>query len=277
MGIVDHGRTAVGRTHEFEPPAHGPEAAHRRQHLAAVGAQQQCGAVDGQQVRGVEPAEKSDPHLVAAQTQQHAVEVLFQYAPREVGGRPERIGCHPCTGILHHDAAVAVVGVRQGESPGGQTVEKELLGLDIGGEGLVVVEMVVGDVGEDAPFEMQAADALLHDGVRRHLHEAIGAARVDHFAHQRVEPDHVGRGMRRRDAPFAHTVDDRRNQSRLVTQPAEEVVEQRGDGGLAVGAGDAHQMQFAAGMIVEGGRHVGHRRMGVGHRDVAHPFGQRFG
>ena len=124
---------------------------------------------------------------------------------------------------------------------------------------------------------MQAADALLHDGVRRHLHEAIGAARVDHFAHQRVEPDHVGRGMRRRDAPFAHAVDDRRNQSRLVTQPAEEVVEQRGDGGLAVGAGDAHQMQFAAGMIVEGGRHVGHRRMGVGHRDVAHPFGQRFG
>ena len=36
-------------------------------------------------------------------------------------------------------------------------------------------------------------------------------------------------------------------------------------------------MQFAAGMILEGGRHVGHRRMGVGHRDVAHPFGQRFG
>ena len=165
MGIVDHGRAAVGRTHEFEPPAHGPEAAHRRQHLAAVGAQQQCGAVDGQQVRGVEPAEKSDPHLVAAQTQQHAVEVLFQYTPREVGGRPERIGGHPCTGILHHDAAVAVVGVRQGESPGGQTVEKELLGLDIGGEGLVVVEMVVGDVGEDAPFEMQAADARITSGV----------------------------------------------------------------------------------------------------------------
>ena len=122
-----------------------------------------------------------------------------------------------------YDAAVAVVGVRQGESPGGQTVEKELLGLDIGGEGLVVVEMVVGDVGEDAPFEMQAADTLLHDGVRRHLHEAIGAARVDHFAHQRVEPDHVGRGMRRRDAPFAPAVDDRRNQSRLVTQPAEDL------------------------------------------------------
>lgn len=215
MRIVDDGRGSVLRPHEFEAPAHGMEHAHGTQHFGAVESQQYRGAVDGQQVIGVEASYEPDPDLLPVDAQQHAVDVHLDYLAAEIGHRAQRIGVYPGCGVLHHDAAVFVVGVRQGEGILGEGVEEEFFGADVFGEGLVVVEMVVGDVREDAAREMQSPRALLHDGMRRTLHETVFAPFVGHLAHHGVQPHGVGRGVGRLDDAFADFVDDRRDQPAL--------------------------------------------------------------
>ena len=133
------------------------------------------------------------------------------------------------------------------------------------------------DVREDASGEVQTACALLDDGVRRALHEAVVAACIDHPAHQGVQADGVGRRVRRLDFAAVDAVDDRRDQPRAVAQRAHQVVEQRCGSRLAVGAGDAHEPQLAARVVVEGRGHVGHGPRGIRHADVGDPRGGHFG
>lgn len=154
---------------------------------------------------------------------------------------------------MHHDPAVAVVDVHQRESLLREIVEEEFLGADVLGESLVVVQVVVGDVREDAAREMQSSDALLHDGVRGDLHEAVFAPGFDHAGHHLVQADGVGGGVGRFDAFGVDAVNDRRDQADLVAQPPEEVVEQGDGGGFAVGARDTDQFELTARVAVECG------------------------
>ena len=128
--------------------------------------------------------------------------------------------------------------------------------------------MVVGDVREDPAGEVETADALLDDGVRRALHEAVLAAGVDHLTHHGVQANGIGRRVRGLDLASVDAVDDRRDQSGTVAQTAHQVVEQRDGRGLAVGSRDAHQPQFAAREVVEGRGQIGHRPRRIPHHDI---------
>ena len=72
-------------------------------------------------------------------------------------------------------------------------------------------------------------------------------------------------------------VNDRRDQTDLVAQAPEEVVEQGDGGGFAVGARDADQFELTARVAVECGGHVGHRGVGIRYDDVADRRGEVFG
>ena len=63
--------------------------------------------------------------------------------------------------VLKHYGAVAVVAVHYCKGLLGEGVEEEFLAADIFGEGLVVVQMVVGKVGENSGGELQAAYSVL--------------------------------------------------------------------------------------------------------------------
>ena len=277
MGVVDDGRGAVRRPHELEASARGVQRARRAQHFRAVEAQQYGRAVDREQVVGVETAYEPDPYLLSVDAQQHAVDVHLDDFAAEVRHCAQRIGVYGGGRVLHHHAAVAVVDVCQGESLCAESVEEEFLGADVFGEGLVVVEVVVRDVREDAAREVQAPRAFLYDGVRRTLHETVFAPLVGHLPHHGVQPHGVGCGVRRFDGAVADFVDHRRNQPGLVAQRPHQIVEQRHGRGLAVGAGDAHEFQFAARVAVESRRHVGQRPGGVGNHGVGYPVGRLFG
>ncbi len=271
VGVIDHGGGAVVRTHVLEAPVHRAQRAQQAQHLLLRLAQQQRRGVDREQVARIEPPEQSGPHLAAVDAQQHAVGVLLHDLAAEVGRRAQREGADRGARVLHHHLAVA------GERPAGQGVEERLLGPQVLREGLMVVEVVVREVGEDAAREVQAPDAVLHDGVRRALHEAVAAPGIDHLAEQGVEPDGVRRGVRGLGAARAHAVDDRRNEPRLVAQSPEQLVEERGRGGLAVGARNAHQLELAARVAVPRRGQVGHRGVRVLHLDVGHALVRRSG
>ena len=141
----------------------------------------------------------------------------------------------------------------------GQGIEEGLLGVAVVLEGLVIVHVVACQIGEDASGKRQPGDALLCHAVAAHLHECILAALVGHLSQQAVECDGVGRGHLRRHGFSVDIVADGAAQSALVAQSAKHVVEQGGDGGLAVCAGDSHQLQPACGIAIElGGQHACH-------------------
>ena len=111
----------------------------------------------------------------------------------EVGCGAKRIGQLAGGRVLQHDGARLVVGVSQCEGLGGQGVEETLLGAEVILDRLVIVQMIAGEVGEDAGGVVQSGDALLIDRMRAHLHEDVRTSGLGHASDQRVQCDGVGR------------------------------------------------------------------------------------
>ena len=62
-----------------------------------------------------------------------------------------------------------------------QAVEQQFFRADVVVKRAVVVQVVVGDVGENGPGKTSSSHAALHQSVRTHLHEGIFATGVHHF------------------------------------------------------------------------------------------------
>ena len=220
-------------------------------------------------------SDETGPHLRAVEVDEHSFQALLDDLAAEVGHPLAGVGFHLRAGVLHHHLAVAVVHVDQGEGRCGEIVEEAFLAVAVGGEGLVVVQVVVRQVGEDGDLEFQAGDPLLVHGVGTDLHEAVGAALVRHPGEQAVELDGVGGGVGGLQPLAVDVVGDGGDQAAAPAQVGEQVVEQRDGGRLAVGPGDAHQMQFA-GRVVEpvvGGQRQGAAAVGYFHQgDAFHRF-----
>ena len=217
VGIVHHHRHAVVRAEPLEASRHGHEAAQRQGGLGGGSTHQAQGAVDGQQVVAVELAGEVGLHLDAVDAHQGAVDAVFDVAAAEVGVSAHRVGVAGGAGVLQHHQAVRVVGVDEGPGRGGEVVEQTLLGGEVGVEGFVVVEVVAGEVGEDAAGEVQAGGALLHLTVARALHGGEGAALVHHHRQQAVYLQGRGCGVGGGEALVADAVLDGTEQSGLMS------------------------------------------------------------
>ena len=102
------------------------------------------------------------------------------------------IGVHRAFGVLEHDVRPIVVRV----DDAGVTLRKQLrLGRGIRLHGLVKVQMILRQVREDAHPEADALHAVQHERVRRHLHDRVRAAGVDHSAQELLQLIGVGRGV----------------------------------------------------------------------------------
>ena len=202
---------------------------------------------------------------------------MFEDAALEVGHRAKRVGVNRGVGVLCHHQSVLVVKVGEHKGVAWQGVEEGFLGAEVGIDGLVVVKMVAGEVGEDSSCEGQPADAVLGDGVRRALHKGVLAAFVGHTAEQTVEGDGIGRSVVGGDGLVVDVVADGAEQACLVSEGTEHLVEQRGNGGLAVGACDAHKTQAARGIAEERGGYGSDGGFAVGYTDVGDTFSQRVG
>ena len=143
--------------------------------------------------------------------------------------------------------------------------------------------MVAGEVGEHAAGEVQAGYAALGAGMAAHLHGGEGAAGVDHLGQQGVEFERVGGGVGGGHGAVVDAVDHGAEQAGALAAHAGHVVEQGGDGGLAVGAGDAYERKAARGVAVpcrgEAAEGFGRAAGGAHECSVARggAFGQRVG
>ena len=186
VGIVDDGGDALAAD-VLETAGSGLEERQQTHRFGGLDARQHGGTVDGQEVVGVEASHQAAPQFVAVDIQMHPFEAFLQHPAMEIAQVVQAVGVHLGAGVLHHHPAVPVVDI--GESPcrRGEGVEEALLGGDVVGHRLVEVEVVVGDVAENGTGEFQTCYALLHHGMRAHLHETEPASRLHHAAQQPVE------------------------------------------------------------------------------------------
>ena len=194
----------------------------------------------------------------------------------EIGERLQRVSLDLRAGILHHHHAVAVVGIGQRERSLRQRVEQHFFGPDVLSERMMIIQMVVGNVAENGADERESLDAVLHEAVRTDFHKTVFASAFDHFGHHAIQPDAVGRRMGRFALFGIDAVGYGRNQSHLISQPAEQPVQQRRRRGFPVGSGYTHQFQITARMSVKGRRDAPQRNRRIRHPHIGHPTAQLF-
>ena len=189
-------------------------------------------------------ADQAGPDFLAVDPQEHPVETLLEDAAGVVRGVFAGEGDDLRGGVLDHHGAVLVVEVDQRDGVLAELVEEAFLAAEILGEGLVVVEVVVRQVGEDGDLEAEARDAFLLDADRADFHEAVFAAGGDHLCEEGVQRDRVGGRVGGLAAAASDKVGNRGEQAAAISETAEEVIEERDRGGLPVGAGDADEGQL---------------------------------
>ena len=187
---------------------------------------------------------------MAVEAEECAVEALLDDAAAEIGLAAQGVCLAVGACVLQHHGPVAVVGIGQCEGSGGEGVKEHLLCGDVCLEGLVIVEVVAGKVGEYASPECQSGYAVLVCGMRAHLHRGIAASGFDHLCEQTVDGDGVGCGVVGGIGCGVDIVADRREESGLISHQACHLVDEGRCRGLAVGAGDAHEAQLARGVVI---------------------------
>ena len=117
----------------------------------------------------------------------------------------------------------------------------------------MVVEVILGEVGEYGAAEAAARHPLLIEGMGAHLHRSQPGAGRHRRRQLALQPIGEGRGVLGGDAVARPAVHQGAEQGRRLSGGAGQMLNQIGGGGLAVGAGDADQTQLPARLVPEGG------------------------
>ncbi len=168
-----------------------------------------------------------------------------------LAGRGDHVRRRRIVGVDHRDA---IVGQVVGEQP--------RLGRAVGVHVAVDVEVVLGQVGERAHAKAQPGHPVHRQRRARHLHDRVAAAGIGHGSKGPVEDARRRRGVRRVDGAPAEAVADGAQHAGRRARRLEDRLEQEGDGGLAVGSGDADQLQ-PVGRVAGHPRHQHAERLGA--------------
>ena len=122
--------------------------------------------------------------------------------------------------ILHHDRPPLVIGIDQCKCCIRQLIKKLFFGRDVGRKGSVIVEVIMGHIGENPTFEIQPCDSSLIHSMRTHLHKGMRAACLYHTRQQFLQTDCIRGCVQRRFYQRSYPVFNCRNQPASIAQPA---------------------------------------------------------
>ena len=265
MGIVDDDREVPRSADVLQPSGGGREVGEGDQDFIDRGSEAHGRRVDRQEVVGVVGPHEAGPGLFAVDAEKHPLETLLEDAGRVVRQALAGVGDHFRGGVLDHHGTVLVIHVDDGVCLLGEVVEEQLLTAEVFGEGLVVIQVVVREVGEDAGGELQSGDPLLLHADGAHFHEAVAASGLHHLRQEAVDRDGVSRGIGGLQPLVVHIVGNRGQEAGGMAHRLEQAVQQ-GDGRrLPVRPGDSHQRQLPGRMPVERVRRHRHRVPAVLH------------
>ena len=244
MGVIDiNTRAILARARKLHPAAHAGQLWQHMKHIARRAA---CGNHQGGRKRHIfrlKAANKVQMHLIGRalpvkpQVLTLGVKALAQnaqIAALAMANRDQALpACHRDIGDI--DAA-RIVHIDHGGAIFGQNpIKQRGFGGEIGVKGVVIVQMVLGKVGEPRRAQAHPVQTALVQPVRRGLHRgmghAIGGGKCQHL----VQGDRVGRGMRRGRAPGAFHPGGA-NVDRRLAQRHPDLPRKGRDRGFAIGA-----------------------------------------
>ena len=262
--VVDQHRERLAGVDPLEPARHGRHIAQPPSDDAEGLAERACRGRGGECVPDVHRAEQRELGIVSlprAPVDEHepgAVRAVAHVFHAHVGGRL-------VARVRHHVEAqraratrdlttVIVVEVGDGH-PAAVGDEQARLGLEIGGERAVVVEVVVREIGEARRREPRAVDPVLRERVRRHLHRDGANALVAHAGQQRLEIGGLGGRQPDGHDAVADAGAGGPDQAGPLPRRRRDRVQEVGGGGLAVGPRDADAPQRARWVALDARRH----------------------
>ena len=113
----------------------------------------------------------------------------------------------------------------------------------------MVIEVVLGEVGEHGSREAAASHTLLRQGVGTHFHRRQAAAGGGRLGKLPLQEIGKGRGVGGRDAVARPAVHQRAEQTHRLASRSGQMLDQMGGGGFAIGAGHTNQGHAPAGMV----------------------------
>ena len=135
----------------------------------------------------------------------------------------------------------------------GHGLEQDALGVEVVFQGAMVIQMVLGQIGEHGRLEGDAVHAVLMQGVGGDFHRHGAAAIRAHGGQMLLNFQGLRRGVSGRDQLAAQVVMNRAKQTAAHLGLIEQVMNQEANGGLAVGARDARDGQVFGRKSMEGG------------------------
>ncbi len=160
-----------------------------------------------------------------------------------------------------------------------EAFKQQPLGLQVGIPRAVVVEMLMGDVGDHADIEIAARNAPGGQSVGGGLQNCVGDPSIDELAQVSLDFESFGGGDMQTGIQRLIADDriDGRDHPDFQAGSFHDLVEEIDGGGLAVRAGHADHRQVIGRAAVKHGGDVGQRAAGIPHLDVGHVQRQRLG
>ena len=172
---------------------------------------------------------------------------------------PPAVVCHGGQGVVfdapfaiqYHVGTVRIVLVVEGKSVRTDQVKEAFLGLDVGVEVPVVIEVVVRDIRENSSGQLGACESVLVDAMGTRFHENVLATGVRHATEQLLHLQGVGRGVAGRDNFVEHAVFNRRKHTGSAVHGTEQAVEQADRCSFPVGSRDCDHLHRGTGVVVK--------------------------
>jgi hypothetical protein len=168
----------------------------------------------------------------------------------------------PETVIKVDDGATGAAGAEA------EFLEKEGFGGEIVLHVAVVIEVVLGEVGEDGGVEFDGIDAVLDQGVAGDFHGAGFGSGGEHAGEEFLGFEGVWGGAGGGEFFASEGVMDGADEAAGFVQFIEEVFDEVGGGGFAVGAGDADNFEMTGGVLVKAGSGGGEEGAGIIHDEA---------
>ena len=273
VGVVDQDRVVLSRCGDhFHPPLHMGNCSQHPGALFQRNAQSQSRTQHIQRIIYHKPAGNANfdgraailCHRIEGDVVRRKGDMLRPQVCRGV----LCIEVLPTCGVLQQPLCPGIVGVADAHVA---VLEQDGLGVAVGFHGLVEIQVVLGQVGENAHRVVDTVHPIQRQSVGGCLHHHMGAAGRAHPGKQLLELQ----GLRCGTLSGHHLVADQilvgADQAHLGPQLLfQDGLEQIGGGGLAVGAGDGHHGHAVCRMAVIVGGHHRQGPAGVLHQDIGH-------
>lgn len=159
--------------------------------------------------------------------------------------------------MCEHLFAVAHIGIREGKRTPRKHLKEFLFRSEVVFKALVIVEVVVGDIGEDPTGKSYPHHAVLVECMRRHLHKDVRTACRPHISQGPIQGDRVGSRVARRYHLAGNDIFYGRDKTCLIAECGGNAVQQGCGRGLAVGPGYSDDREPSRRGAVPGERYQG--------------------